>query len=361
MIGYFQNNGDITNPIVSHSGLCLLEDHPLNFKEHIERSEDTVVLTPSLERGDLLHKWLEKPDEFVFAELDKPSPQMSLFSETFNTLYFKEGWKTDEGFIAEAEQPFSIDLKDRFVVQELYSSFFGEKASDEAIQLLSRCILYARKKAEVDKRLTDSTIFKKFETECSAYIRFLHNAGNRIIVSKQDKEVLINAYQSLRSHPIASQYLDSSFQSEVELYWTEKVEDIIIQRKGKVDKLKFENNKLTIVDTKTTNYAIKDFREGAYKKWRLGRQLLSYAIGYCFQNNINFSDIEIDLINVVVQTNRNYPTAVFKVTEKEKYNLLVSYRNIMDRAAFHISKQIWDITLEEAVDGFIPLGELDND
>jgi hypothetical protein len=354
MIEYFANTGDLSNPVVSHSALNALEEHPLNFREMIEGSKEDIKISPSLERGDLLHKWLEKPDDFIFAELDKPSPQMSLFTETFNDLYFKEEWKIDEGFISAASAPFSIDLKDIFTVQELFTSFTGQKANDEQVQLLARCILYARKKAEVDKRLTDNTIFKKFESECTPYLRFLQNAGNRTIVSKQDKEILINAHYSLQSHPIAKQYLGNDYQNELEIYWSETINGVTIQRKGKIDKFKFENNKLTIVDTKTTSYSINNFKEGAYKKWNLGRQLYSYAVGYCYSNNINPATVDsIELINIVVQTNKNYPTSVFKISPGEFNVLAHSYLDVMKKAAFHIKNQIWDITMEEATEGFI--------
>lgn len=354
MIGYFANTGDITNPMVSHSSLNALEEHPLNFREMIEGSKEDIKVTPSLERGDLLHKWLENPEEFVFAELDKPSPQMSLFAEAFNTLYFKEGWKTHEGFMLIVEKPLSIDLKDIFIVQELFTSFTGQKANDEQIQILARCILYAREVAEVDKRLTDSTIFKKFESDCTPYLRFLQNAGNRTIVNKNDKQILINSHHSLQSHPIAKNYLGNDFQKELEIYWTEIHDEVIIERKGKIDKFKFENGKLTIVDIKTTSYPISNFKEGAYKKWNLGRQLYSYATGYTLSvHGVNSVITEIELINIVVQTNKNFPTAIFKVSDTELVNLEHSYNNVMKRVAFHIKNQIWDMTMEEATEGFI--------
>jgi hypothetical protein len=45
------------------------------------------------------------------------------------------------------------------------------------------------------------------------------------------------------------------------------------------------------------------------------------------------------------------------MTRHEISRIKEDYNNIMDRMAFHIEKQVWDITLEESLYGFLPLGD----
>lgn len=354
---YHVQSGTISDPIVSHSGLCTLDPdmggHPLDFVAFIQRSEDDIKTSPSFERGDLLHKWLEKPNDFVFAELAKPAPQMAAFAEAFYNLYFKKQYETRAGFTEFCNTKVQLDMEDLIKVNKIYQSFHGLQGSNEEVQLLIRCILFARYEAEVNKNLTLPKVIEKFETECMAYIRFLHDAGDRTIVDSATKNILINCHASITRHPLAKQYLHEAFHSEEEIFWTEVWEGVTIKRKAKLDKHRFENNKLQITDFKTTSKPVAEFKEGAFKKYKLGRQLVNYAKAFCSKHNLDFNTIELELVNVVVQTTGNYPTIVFKLTDDTIRNYVENYETTLKRVAYHIKNNVWDITMEEHQNGFI--------
>lgn len=355
--GYHVNSGSISDPIVSQSAMNTIDPdmggHPLDFLAFIERSAEDIKYTPSLERGDLLHTWLEKQDDFVIAELPKPAPQMALFAERFNDLYIKKGYEKTEGFAEYAQGKISVDMNDLLSLNDIFVSFYGRTGSAEDIQLLTRCIFYARKEAEVDKRLTDTKILAKFQEECMAYIRFLQNAGDRYIMDVTTKNILINCHSSIMRHPFAKQFLHESYGSEREIYWQESYGDITLKRKGKLDKCKFENGILTINDFKTTAKPVSQFKTGAYKQYNLGRQLYNYAVAFCSENNLNINEIQLNLFNTVVQTTGNYPTIVYKMSDNEIQLAKQSYESVSNRIVYHIKNNVWEVTMEEHQNGFI--------
>ena len=351
----YNSFGDITSPIVNQSALNKLDPqtggHPLNFKAYIEGTTEKKY-TPSMEKGDLFHAWLANKDNFVFAELDKPAGQMSLFAEFFYELYFREKWKTNEKFLEASKSTFGIDMDSLLGVNRIYQSFYGVEGSTEQIQLLARLILFARKEAEVDKRLLDKTVYDKFEKDCIEYIRFLRDAGDRIIVTRDVKTTLINCSYSVRNNPLVKTILDdTTYRIEKELYWDETWDGIVVKRKGIPDRFKInhENKIITVIDFKTTSYPVSLFPEGAFKKYKLARQLYNYYFGICTMNNLH--DYKPNLLNIVVQTNENYPCSVYKVINIT--SVQEDYSNIMTRLAAHIKSNRWDITVEEMLSGVI--------
>jgi hypothetical protein len=369
MIEYHSNKGSLIDPIVSHSMANMIDPeiggHPLNFKEYVEQDKDNVKETPSLTRGDLFHKWLDKPGEFVFAELEKPTPQMALFAETFNNLYFKEQYKITHGFEEYAKQGMILDINELLTINEIFIGFHGIKGSDYDIQLLSRCIFYARTQAEVNKALKNNTLLDKFQTECIAYIRFLQNAGDRIIVDKATKDVLINCQESYLNHPIVKEILKHEWIHEEEFSWEEQWQGITLKRRAKIDKYRIEGNKVIIIDNKTMYNNISMFPTSSYKSYKYGRQLYNYLVAICKKHNLDINTIEVELLNIVTQTSGLYPTMIFKTQiinyqaasnegEMKTVSALSSdYNRIMNRVAYHVKHQLWDMTMEEHQQGYI--------
>jgi len=365
MIEYHSNTGNLLDPIISHSGANEIDPeiggHPLSFVEHIQRDKDNIKETPSMTKGDLFHKWLDKPNEFVFAELDLPAPQMATFAETFNNLYFKKQYEITNGFEQYAKQGLSLDLSELMTINEIYISFFGSKGTDYDIQLLTRCIFFARTQAEVNKQLKAGTVIEKFQTECMAYIRFLQNAGDRTIVNKATKEVLINCQQSYLNHSIVKEILKHEWIHEEEFYWEEEYQGIILKRKAKVDKYRIEGNKVIIIDNKTMYNNISLFPTSSYKSYKYGRQLYNYAKAICAKHGLDINTVEIELLNIVTQTSGLYPTMIFKTQPIYYYSssgvfastLSDDYNKIMNRVAYHVKHQVWDITMEEHQNGYV--------
>lgn len=137
----------------------------------------------------------------------------------------------------------------------------------------------------------------------------------------------------------------SNRRKEIELSWNELVSDITIKRKARLDQVDETISRISIIDTKTTAKDVSLFKEGAFKQWKLGRQLASYGLGYQAVNPLNRKQFEY--INIVVQTTEPYPTAVYMVTADTIQKSVSDYNNIMSRLVHHIKTQNWEITQEE--------------
>lgn len=353
-IEYYSNNGNLNDPIISQSALGYLDPemggHPTKFARFINSADESKI-TPSLERGDLLHRWLEKPDEFIFADIEKPSEQLEKFSNSFYELYVNKLYEITEGFTEFCQSKISLDASDYIKINKIYQELNEtSEVNQDNIKLLIYSILFSRQQAKVDKRLTDTKVIEKFE-QCIPYIKFLKKATGKIAVTNQTKNILINCYESLKSHPIAKELLfeqSSSIikrQKELELSWKELHLETLVRRKARLDQVDKTISHIRIIDTKTTAKDVSLFKEGAFKQWKLGRQLASYGLGYQAANPSNYRQFEY--INIVVQTTEPYPTAVYMITEDTIQKSINDYNNIMSRLVHHIKTQNWEITQEE--------------
>jgi hypothetical protein len=128
------------------------------------------------------------------------------------------------------------------------------------------------------------------------------------------------------------------------------VNGIVLHRKAKLDKqiVNPYSRTLTVVDYKTTAYPVSSFAspDGAYYRYKLGRQLVSYADAF-FSNNLSFNSGEwkTELFNIVVGTIDPYPVMVYKTN---LYNYKDELIKLEERAAYHIKNNQWKITMEEA-------------
>jgi hypothetical protein len=357
--------GSIEDIVVSHSSLNALDPdiggHPTKFLAFF--GEEERITTPSMERGDLLHLWMEHEDKFAIAELDAPTEQMLNFSDAFFNLYFKEQYKTREG-IAES---IALTIDELFQIGHIYEGFYGKKPFEGDVDLLGACIFLARKDAQVSKTWKNNTILEKFETLCVPYIRFLQKADGRIVLSKQNKEILTGCHNSIKNHPqvkILLDYLkpgDGKFVGkEVAFFWESGISNIQVKRKAKLDNIfaDFDKKILVINDYKTTSYPVSQFNSptGAFYKWKLGRQLVNYVDGFTkAYPDINIDTWKVYLNNIVVQTTDAYPCIVYSVGFSTRHECKQDLNKILHRVAFHIKENKFDLTMEEYLNGSIEI------
>lgn len=352
----YHNVGDIGNLVISHSAINTIDPqmggHPSKFLAFFQDTKDRPY-TPSMERGDLLHLWMEREDSFAISELDAPTEQMGRFSQSFYDLYFKEEYKLREGITDKVQ----ISFDDCFKINEIYSSLFGQKATEEQFNLITSCIFLARKEAQVDKRLLNGTILEKFETICLPYLRFLKSASGKIITSKQTKEILVNCHNSILAHPTAKKLIALPGEKEKEFYWEENINGVVIKRKAKVDQIYFDSKTgiLYIIDYKTTALPVSSFASlnGSYYKYKLGRQLVNYESAFLHSSEI--IPTRIEHYNIVVQTTENYPTIVYKTSFTTAHAYRQDLQDMLKRISYHIGENKWDMTMEEYKNEYIEI------
>jgi len=370
MIGY-HDIGKSTDPkewIISHSQLNLLDPliggHPTSFFSAMLEGQKKE--TPSMERGTLLHSYLENPKEFIISEQNKPTPQIALLIETFFNLYTKSGWKNNSVFLAEVDLKQQIDSDSLEAFKVFYPFVYNNDLplpSDwknnvlEDFVLFVKCFRFSRKDSAYNSSHKEPTVIKAF-MENIGYYEFLKQANGLIILDKATKNILTNCYNSVSKHPFASKLLfepNPNAFNEQEIFWTAYIGNTTIKRKGKIDRYiinQFDRT-VKIIDFKTTAYPVQNFRnlDGAYHKYKLGRQLANYEIGLK-ESNEELEKYNFEHYNVVVQTTGENPTMVYKTDFHNIYQYSLEIISLQKRLGFHINNNIWHITMEEQEKGF---------
>lgn len=365
LVDYHQNTKTLEGQyIISHSALNELDPaiggHPKAFFKAL--NDPGYEKTPSLERGDLLHLWMQHKDSFVIESTDKPTEKLAYFVERFYELYNKEKYKEHPIMLQVLAQDWKLGIEESIAYERVYRIVTGRAdtvtSKDPDFALFIQCVRFARMDVNYNSTLKELTALKHFE-ENIQYLRFLQEASGRIILTAANKEILTNCYNSIQDHPFARHLaFELEGRHEVEMQWFSK--QYSIYRKCKIDKMLVdeEHKILTIIDYKTTSYPVSLFIEpnGAYNKYRCGRQLVSYMDGF-FQTHLDFNSAEwtINLYNIVVQTNGEFPTIVYRVAESAIYTYTTELRSLERRASSHIYEGIWNITEEERHHNYIEI------
>lgn len=339
--------------IVSHSDLCKLDPtiggHPKLFYKSLTDIEEKKY-NPSFEKGDLLHLWMQKRNDFIIEDQDKPTDKPAELAKEFHKLYIKEGWKSDPIFLELRTHNTVVGIDESLKYKELFKVINRREGTNDELALFIAAARFARKMAEYDKRLLEPTFIEHLK-KVVPYIQFLSEANGKVILTAVNRDILTNCVESIKEHPFASKLSwGMEGNTEKEYFWQRMYNGNVLYRKGKLDKEIVDpfNKRLVVVDYKTTSFPISSFvaPEGSYNRYKLGRQLTNYADGF-FANHLDFNSGEWDimLFNVVVQTIEPYPTMVFKTPI---YNFKDDLKDIEERAMYHISNNQWRITMEEA-------------
>ena len=119
---------------------------------------------------------------------------------------------------------------------------------------------------------------------------------------------------------------------------------VTIPIKAKIDRVLFdhENKCITLVDLKTTSKAIGRFEE-TVAMYHYHRQLAWYRM--CLETA--YPDYRVtECYIVAVQTNKEYPTEVFKIDESYLTVGVEEYEQHLDRIGFHLSCGNWGNSME---------------
>ena len=360
--GYYQigKSADPTQWVISYSNLNKLDPalggHPsLFYKSMIE---DSGITNKSMENGNLLHDWIERKDQFIISEETKPSEKLALMAEAFSNLYIKEGYKTNSSFSSYCSGDYGIELS----ILEKYRDMFREinfrNPTNDELKLFIYAFRYSREVIVMyNKTLKEDTVLSQFLPLGLPYIKFLKKADGKIMLTANDRDTLVNCHESVKRHPLGNNlFFELEGQHEVELFWEEEIDGIVIKRKAKLDKVivDYETKTLIIPDLKTTGYPVALFATGencSYKKYAYGGQLVSYADGWFKTNKIDGFTWKVQLVNIVVQSNNEYPVMGYETNKISSE--IIRIISLLKRLVFHIKSNNWNLTKEEIEDGVI--------
>ncbi len=314
---------------ISNSSLANInpeqDGSPQKYKKYIDGDLDKEN-SLSLDRGKLLHKWVEDRDSFEVSDIVEP-PEMAV-------IWCKEVLRLSNEFQA-------INFED--------------------IQLPTEDIIVAAKNntgvyASIKKRETITEKFKEF----TEYYNHLKNPSDKITLTRQTKEVLVNCYGSLYAHKKARKYLFEEFYdfNKACMIFNEKAIyfDYMDEKcKALIDKLIIDpvNKEVYIIDLKTTAKSAAKY-QATFTKWRTYRQLAFYTTAVkslMLDLDIkNIHEYTIKPVIIAVETNGLFNTQLFHIEKDWIEKGKEEFVSLISRIKFHTNKDEWNLTKEEILD-----------
>jgi len=308
---------------ISNSSLSKINpsqsSHPKKYKAFINGKEEKLN-TLSLERGKLLHKWVEDPNAFEVSEIEAPSDM--------GIVWVKEILRLEKVNKITAEEELDV-VFDKLILMAKNNTG-----------------VYVTTKKEF-------TIIEKFKKDLLEYYTFLKYPSDKIAITKTTKNILFSCYHSLYAHPIANRLLfeqleDVQVLNEQAIYFD--IEGV--NCKSLLDRVIIDqkNKKIKIIDLKTTSKAVGNYpNEFAY--YRTYRQLAFYGkaiiellkqLGYT-----DIQDYEISYHIVAVETIGQFTTQVFDIDIEWINKGIQEYLELIKLIQWHTSTDNWELTKDE--------------
>lgn len=303
---------------ISNSSLSCIDPtmggSPKKFKNFLEKNYEKKN-SVSLERGTLLHSWIEKPDEFVVSDIVKPSEKVcEIIEHIFNN--YAEDWVISE--------------------KEIICNTAKDKG--------------------YGKNWKDDTLYKKvWEEGGREYYEFLASSDGKICVDAATANTLRNCQQSILENDAATALLmHPEALKELEVYWTWEGLDL----KAKIDCLiiDHENKVIKLVDLKTT-YSAYGFKK-SFEEWKYYRQLAFYSIAvtqYLIENyakkDIDLSGYDVRPYIVAVETKAPFSCVVYEVDDSYLDSGLSDAEILLRKLQWHYETDVWHQSKEEYENG----------
>lgn len=295
--------------LISNSSLSYInpdqEGSAQKFRKYLDgelESEDSL----SLERGDLIHKYMLEPDKFNALEMDLPS-------DTIIKI-------VDEVLIR------NYDIKPEF----------GDN---------KEFILAAADTIGYGKNWKPETVLNKIVEAGTEYYNFKLANSNKIIVDYSTMNVVRSCVASLMHSDPAMQLLNApGGQNEKEIFWDAIASDGSIHKaKSKLDRLIIDHvaKTFTVVDLKTSGKHISRYPE-SFAFWHTYRQMAYYIDAIQFMLGEEYSPSQEHYI-VAVMTKDPYLTRVFRVTMEGGYidKGRQEYKDLLTRINVHTTSANW--------------------
>jgi hypothetical protein len=357
--------GTKDNPVVSNSSLSSLNPEeggsPRKFMSFFSEREEEKETT-ALNRGKLLHNYMENKDLFAISTVEKPSGDMGSFvSELYHNI---QTYKTDSSLlpINIVDTVISSDAKkDTTKTAEVMEITAGYSdianllgiSFDEAVKL----IRYTRIKGEYYISYKEGTFIEKVKNNGLDYFNALKSLEGKTVLTKADKEALDGALNSLytNSKIVSLLNLDDKplneatirFIKEPPIQFTTDIlvndELIKVPCKIKPDVLRIHDDKKIIleIDYKTTG-SLYGFGK-SFEWYNYDRQHSFYNKGI----KDMFPDYTIKHYNVVVETSGLFQSGIYQIGNSYMLEGSKKVDSLLNRFAWHKHSGIWHQSMEE--------------
>ena len=279
----------------------------------------------SFETGTLIHEELLEPGKLDIVPADTPGPKtQEIIDALWNRLYG------------------DIPLNEECILMQLAD------LQDETWEAVIPPDFYPKYALH--------TKINRIVKEGGMYWNALHSTRGKKIVDPATYHVVQGCIESIKMHPVATQLiLERGYNAfdetkeELEIQFeTEVIGDagipVTIPIKAKIDRIliSHEHKAITLVDLKTTAKPIGRFDE-TLSMYKYYRQLAWYK--WCLEEA--YPDYTVSEVYIVaVQTNKEYPSDVFKIDDTWLRVGSKEIDDLLGRIAFHMSNNNWGNSME---------------
>jgi hypothetical protein len=272
-----------TEWVFSNSSLSYINPseggHPLRLMAFFTENNEEEK-SKSLERGTLLHQYMENPEGFAISTVPKPSDKLAIAADNLIADLLTA---TD-----------SVEITDAMILANVRNVGWNSKWGDEAI-------------------------LKNTKDPIKAYVEEVLANRHKHILSEATAEVVKNCINALNSNEIIQTVLqvgeDEEVYKEHVIVWEDN-----LKRKAKLDRFHV-NRKGRVInhfDYKTSGASVSNF-ESAFESYRYYRQMAYYdkALQAFIREDLQDS-LEGWIINhyiIMVETAKPFATSIYPVTD----------------------------------------------
>jgi len=304
---------------VSHSSLSALSVSPRYFQKY--KARELYKDSKAFDLGSAIHCYVLEHKEFNNRYAIAPSNPVGGMMGKFIEAYVEA-----ENIMINDNMPKELKLDSYVTLHELCYDKAGFKTALE-------------------------TVLKKFNSEENqTYYKFLKENSDKIILSQDDMDIIINCYNNLIEHQMTNRLLwredGEDMKPEFEISWIYNN----VKIKSIIDNLilDVENKRIFIVDLKTTSKSVYNF-DRSYYTYGYYRQMAIYKLAvnsYIKKLGIDIKDYDINLYIVVVQTTGLHECVVYKPNLTDLSVGTDEFDKLIERYKWHVNKSLWDFPME---------------
>jgi len=293
--------------------------HPkkmVNFFSGDKEEKDDL----SLERGKLLHLYMEKPYEFIVSQVPKPNDKLGMAADALlNEILTNEE---------------TTEFTDEDILRHVRIVGWNPKWGDEAI-------------------------LKNTKDQIRPYIEEVLAGKDKIFITIPDKEILSKCIDSMNTHKDISKILFTEsddvieVQNELKIFWTGVAG---LKCKAKLDKVIIDtaNKTITIYDLKSTSKPLSLFQK-TFEYYRYYRQLFFYYGAICeWLAQKNYKESYKISVNIIAcETVGNFNCGIYKISDFWHSKGLEEILFLTNLVLKHKELGNWDYILEELEVGYL--------
>jgi len=298
--------------------------HPRKYQSFKAGNEKISSL--SLDRGKLLHKWVENRDSFEVSEIDAPSDMVIKWVEL--VINSERNWLAEKDITPNQEE-------------------------------LEDIILRAKKHLNIYNNYKDDVKIIALFNSFSDYYNFVKYPSDKIALTSATRDILFNCYQSLYVHPIANDLLFK--ESEGETVLNEQAiyfEYLNVPCKALLDRIIIDeaNKKIKIIDLKTTAKSVALYKD-TFDYYHTYRQLAFYKLAIMhLLSDLGYkyiSQYKITCHIVAVETFGSFITQVYEVDQTYITKGTQEIISLLSDIKWYNDRGNWEITKDELLESNI--------